>query len=71
MSFLRIATLFAAIMSFTVFALNVSTLILDFYRDPTFLYGVGNMRLAGIFVWPIFYIALTVFFIAQYLRQKE
>jgi uncharacterized BrkB/YihY/UPF0761 family membrane protein len=71
MSFLRIATLFAAIMSLVVFVLSLTTLILDFSRDPDFLFSVGTVRMVGIFTWPIFYIALTVFFIAQFLRQEE
>jgi hypothetical protein len=71
MSFLRIATLFAAIASFLVFALSLTTLILDLIRDPAFLYGTGNLRLAGIFAWLIFYLALTVFFTALFARPKE
>jgi hypothetical protein len=71
MSFQRIATLFAAILSFIVFSLDLTTIILDLNRDPNFLYGLGSVRLVGFFVWPIFYLALTIYFIAQFLRQEE
>jgi hypothetical protein len=71
MSFQRIATLFAAILSFLVFSLDLTTFILDFSRDPNFLIGLGSVRQVGVFVWPIFYLALTVYFIAQFAQPEE
>ncbi len=71
MSFQRIATLFAAILSFLVFSLDLTTLILDFSRNPTFFDSLSSVRLVGVFLWPIFYLALTVYFIAQFTQSEE
>jgi hypothetical protein len=70
MTFLRITTLSAAIASFLVFALDLAGFVIDFSRDTHFLYGLSSLRLAGIFVWLLFYLALTAFFSALFLRQK-
>jgi hypothetical protein len=71
MSFLRIATLFAAIASFLCFVLDVTNLALRFSGDYHFLNGASSMRLVGIFACPLlFHVALTIFFTALFFRQK-
>jgi hypothetical protein len=70
MSFLRIATLLAAITSLLVFALDTASFVVEFSNNSHFLAGAGAMRLAQFIAWPLFYLALTVFFTALFVRQK-
>ena len=71
MSFLRFATLFAAIASFLVFVMDLTNLSIRFSGDYHLLNGVSSIRLVGIFACPLlFHLALTIFFTALFIRQK-
>jgi hypothetical protein len=69
MSYLRIATLFAAIASFLVVVVNLMDIVIALGRNAHFMNGIG-IWLAETLVRLLFYMALTAFFTALFLRQK-
>ncbi len=70
MSFLRFATLFAAIVSLLDFALAVADLVNDFASSSSFLHRASVLQMMQFFTWPLFALALTMFFTALFVRQK-
>ena len=67
MTFLRFAALFSAITSCLVFVLYVKDIVYAFIHDVEFSYTF----LFGSISHLLFYLSLTIFFIAFYIRQKD
>ena len=67
MTFLRITALFTAITSCLVFVLYVKDIVYAIIHDVDFSYTF----IFGSVSHLLFYLSLTIFFIAFYLRQKD
>jgi hypothetical protein len=67
MTFLRIAALSTAITSCLVFVLYVKDIVYAFIHDFEF----SLTFLLGSIAHMLFYLSLTIFFIALFLRQKD
>jgi hypothetical protein len=69
MSSLRITTLSAAVASLLVVVVNLMDIVLALSRNAHFMNGMG-IWLAETLVRLLFYVTLTAFFTALFLRQK-